>query len=68
MPDLYAEKKSLLPPSYVEFIETNNGWEGDLGEQFGYFVIWNKETIQDSLVGCEMHKYIGDRWFPFGSD
>ncbi len=68
MPDLYAEKKSLLPPSYVEFIETNNGWEGDLGEQFGYIVIWNKETIQDRWVGYEMQKYLDDRWFPFGSD
>lgn len=68
MPDRYTEKKPVLPPSYIEFIETNNGWEGDLGEEFGYVVIWDKETIQDRWESYEMQKYLDDRWFPFGSD
>ena len=48
MPDRYAEKKSVLPPSYLGFIETNNGWEGDLGEEYGYVVLWEKETIKSA--------------------
>lgn len=66
MPDRYAEKRSVLPPSYVEFIETDNGWEGDLGEELGYVVLWAKETIQERWDDYEMGRYLSDRWFPFG--
>ena len=68
MPDRYVEKRSALSLSYVEFIETNNGWEGDLGEELGYVILWNKETIQERWDACEMTRYLSDRWFPFGSD
>ncbi len=70
MQDRYVEKRSALPPSYVEFIETNNGWEGDLGEEldFDYVILWDKETLQSQWDGYEMGQYLIDRWFPFGSN
>ena len=33
MSDRYALLRDKLPPSYVEFIESQDGWEGDLGEE-----------------------------------
>ncbi|MGO9469770.1 MAG: SMI1/KNR4 family protein [Isosphaeraceae bacterium] len=68
MPDRYVEKRSVLPLSYVEFIETNNGWEGDLGEEIGYVILWDTETIQERWGDYEMTGYLSDRWFPFGSN
>src|SRR4051794_37463050 len=68
MPDRYTEKKAVLPSSYVEFIESFNGWEGDLGEKLGYVVLWDKEAIQERWDDYEMTQYLSDRWFPFGSD
>jgi SMI1 / KNR4 family (SUKH-1) len=68
MPDRYMAMRSVLPPSYVEFIESKNGWEGDLGEELGYVVIWDKETIQERFDDYEMANYLSGRWFPFGSD
>jgi hypothetical protein len=52
----------------VEFIETHNGWEGDLDDELGYVVIWNRETIQERWDGYQMGKYLSQRWFPFGSN
>ena len=68
MPDRYVEKKSVLPCSYIEFIETKNGWEGGLGEELGYVCLWDKETIQVRWDAYEIASYLSDRWFPFGSD
>ncbi|MGO9469705.1 MAG: SMI1/KNR4 family protein [Isosphaeraceae bacterium] len=68
MPYLYVEKRSVLPPSYVNFIDANNGWEGDLGEKLGHVVLRNKDTIQERWDGYEMTSYLGDCWFPFGSN
>src|SRR5947209_2980057 len=70
MPDRYMDSRSRLPPSYVEFIEANNGWEGDLGEEFefDYIIIWDKETIQGRWEDYEMQEYLDPRWFPFGSN
>ncbi len=68
MGDIYIERKAILPASYVAYIETRNGWEGDLGEELGYVVLWDKETIQDRWDAYEMSGSLGDRWFPFGSD
>lgn len=68
MTDHYTEIRSKLPLSYVEFIESHNGWEGDLGEEFGYVEIWNRETIQERRDAYEMDKYLNNQWFSFGSD
>lgn len=68
MSDRYAELRDRLPPSYVEFIETQDGWEGDLGNELGYVVIWNRKSIRERWVGHEMALSLSDRWFPFGSD
>ena len=68
MPNRYAEKKSTLPTTYVEFIETCNGWEGDLGQEIGYVVLWDKDTIQERWDAYEMQLNLEDNWFPFGSD
>ena len=70
MPDRYTDKKSILPPTYLEFIDSINGWEGDLGEEFDfdYVMIWAKETIQERWDAYQMTQYLDERWFPFGSN
>jgi len=68
MKDLYSERRSQLPQSYVSFIERKGGWEGELGNDLGYVVLWEKESIQESYDAYEMAQYLSDRWFPFGSD
>lgn len=68
MADLYSDRLPQLPPSYVEFIERHGGWEGDLGEELGYVVMWDRGTIQEQYDGCEMALYLSNRWFPFGSN
>jgi len=68
MADRYTELRSKLPLFYVEFVEAYNGWEGDLGDELGYVVIWNRETIQESWDGNKMSQYLSKRWFPFGSN
>jgi hypothetical protein len=68
MPDRYTELRSRLPPSYVEFLEAHDGWEGDLGHTIGFVVVWNRQTIQERWDLYEMGEYLSDRWFPFGSD
>jgi hypothetical protein len=68
MGDRYSELRSALPPSYVEFIESHNGWEGELGDEIGYIVVWDRETIQERWDAYEMALYLSERWFPFGSN
>ena len=68
MPNRYTAFRDTLPPSYVEFIESHDGWEGDLGDELGYFVIWSRDSIQENWDGYEMAQYLSDRWFPFGSN
>ena len=68
MPYRYTTLRDKLPPSYLEFIESHDGWEGDLGDELGYFVIWSRDSIQENWDGCEMAQYLSDRWFPFGSN
>ena len=68
MADRYAELRSVLPSSYVEFIESHNGWEGELGEEIGYVVLWDRETIQERWDSYEMAQYLSERWFPSGSN
>src|SRR5690349_17327774 len=68
MSDLYVRFRSALPPTYVEFIESHDGWEGDPEIGDGYVVIWNRESIQEMYDGYEMDSYLNERWFPFGSN
>jgi hypothetical protein len=68
MADRYTQLRRKLPPSYIDFIESHNGWEGDLDDELGYIVIWNRETVQERWDAYEMAHYLSDRWFPFGSD
>jgi hypothetical protein len=68
MADLYAERRTQLPPPYVSYIETYGGWEGDLGQEHGYVVLWDRATIQERYDGYEMAQYLSTRWFPFGSN
>jgi hypothetical protein len=68
MADRYTDFRSVLPPSYVDFIESHNGWEGDLGEDLGFVIIWNRETILERWDDYEMAKYMSKRWFPIGSN
>jgi hypothetical protein len=68
MLDRYAQLRDKLPPAYVEFVESQDGWEGHLGDELGYVVVWNRKSIQERWDGYEMALYLSDRWFPFGSD
>jgi hypothetical protein len=66
MADKYFETRSRLPVSYVEFIESHNGWEGNLADK--YVVVWDRESIQERWESYQMAEGLGERWFPFGSD
>ncbi len=68
MRDLYTKRRSQLPLSYVSFIESHGGWEGDLGDELGHVVLWDSATIQERYDGYEMALYLSARWFPFGSN
>ena len=68
MADRYTILRAKLPISYVEFVESHDGWEGDLGDRLGYVIIWSPATIQERWDDYEMAQYLSDRWFPFGSD
>ncbi|MCE9552552.1 MAG: SMI1/KNR4 family protein [Planctomycetes bacterium] len=68
MKDRFSKFLAQLPPSYIAFIEEHNGWEGDLGENLGYVVLWAKETIQERYDAYEMALYLRPHWFPFGSN
>ena len=68
MTNRYLEKKHRLPESYVCFLEAHKEWEGDLGEYYGYVVLWDRAKIQDYWTSYEMAKYLPDHWFPFGSN
>ena len=68
MKDRFADFRPTLPPAYVQFIESHDGWEGDLGNVLGYVVIWDRRSIQARWIDYEMANYLSNRWFPFGSD
>lgn len=68
MSDRYALFRDELPQSYIDFIESHGGWEGDLGEELGYAVIWDRKSLQQQWDSYEMGTYLSNRWFPFGSD
>ena len=56
----YADLHDKLPAThtYAKFIEWHNGWESDLGDELGYAVIWNRESIQERWDDYEMAKYL----------
>jgi hypothetical protein len=68
MADKYNDFRTSLPASYVRFIEAHSGWEGDLGDDLGYVVLWDPASIQDRWESYQMAEFVGERWFPFGSD
>jgi hypothetical protein len=68
MADRYTMLRSTLPASYIEYVEAHNGWEGDLGGNLGYVVIWSRQTVQERWDDYEMAQYLSEHWFPFGSD
>jgi hypothetical protein len=68
MADLYSERRPQLPPSYIAYIESHGGWEGDLGDELGYMVLWDRTTLQERYVAYEMDRYLSNRWFPIGSN
>jgi hypothetical protein len=66
--DRYDELKGRLPASYVRFIEARDGWEGDPGEGLGHLALWDRAGIRWRWDAYEMAEFLGDRWFPIGSD
>lgn len=68
MNDLYRQCRPQLPASYVAFIEVHGAWEGDLGDNLGYVVLWDPASIRQQYASHEMAQHLGRRWFPFGSN
>lgn len=69
MADRYDALRNRLPSSYVQFVESQGGWEGYLGDEIdAYIVIWDRGSIQERWESYEMAQYLSERWFPFGSD
>ena len=68
MADKYNDSRTSLPVSYVRYIEAHGGWEGDLGDDLGYVVLWDPTSIQDRWKSYQMAEFLGERSFPFGSD
>lgn len=64
----YARFRTRLPPAYVRFMESHDGWEGDMGDRLGYAALWNPALIDEYWSDCEMEQYLSDNWFPFGSN
>lgn len=68
MADRYARLRNKLPPSYVKFMESRDGWAGDLGDELGYVDVWSRDRVQENWRGYQMANRLSDRWFAFGSD
>lgn len=68
MPTCYNKFREHLPSCYVNFIESNEGWVGDLGDELGYVVLWSRGSLEEQWTGYEIPQYLSDRWFPFGSN
>lgn len=68
MADRYVEFRAILPAAYVEYIEANEGWEGEVGQGLDYVMLWSKAEIQKYWGDYEMATSLGDRWFAFGSN
>jgi hypothetical protein len=68
MSDLFNEYSARLPSSYRRFIELQDGWEGDLGDELGYLRLWSRTAIQENYDGYEMSECLSDRWFPIGTN
>ncbi len=68
MADRFIEHRAHLPSSYVSFVENHGGWEGDLGDDLGYVVLWDPATLQERDDGYEISRSLTDRWFAFGSN
>jgi hypothetical protein len=69
MENLIEKYKDRLPVSYLEFISKNQKFEGDLGDEYGYVVLWDIKMlsqIYDSI--CKNHDNIGKDYFPIGSN
>ena len=68
MSDRYTQNRGKLPASYVTFIEECGAWEGDLGDYYGYIVLWRMEEIQEQWIAYEMEKYLPAYWFAIGTN
>ena len=70
MADRYEDFKNRLPKSYVDFVENNHAWVGELSERLGYAVVWSPAEVQENWDGYQMAEFLtnSDRWFPFGSN
>ncbi len=64
----YVEVRDMLPPSYIDFVESNDGWQGVLSGEFDYVDLWNRNAIQEFYESYEIHKHLDSRWFVFGSN
>jgi hypothetical protein len=69
MENLIDKYKDRLPDSYLEFISKNQEFEGDLGDELGYVVLWDVNLLSQIFeLICEHHDNIGRDYFPIGSD
>ncbi len=68
MPDRYDEVRTSLPPSCVDYIEANSGWEGFLVDSCNYTLLCKNKSIQEHYEGYKMDEFLDPRWYPIGSN
>ena len=68
MENLIEKYKDNLPKPYLDFLVRNKSFEGDLGNEFGYVHLWDVKELKESWIGYKFQEYLGDEWFPIGSN
>ena len=68
MENLIEKYKDKLPESYLDFIDKHNGFNGDLGDELGYVILWDRKELHESWYGYNFDEFLGEKWFPIGSN
>lgn len=56
-----------LPETYLSFLESSNGAEGDLGVTPGWFVVWSAERALSAAIEYQLGEFLPG-FFAFGSN
>ena len=59
-------EKYDIPNEYKEFMELNNGGEGNIGQNYLY--LWKIENIEQLNKDYDIQKYLGKNCYAFGTD
>jgi hypothetical protein len=64
---LIATVGVTLPPEYIEYLRVNNGGEGDLAVEPGWFQVWPAEQVIELNRAYEVHDNL-PKFFGIGSN